>query len=509
MNFQQTLQQLIEGTSKADFAAAEKLLELTAILGEFKCRSWQIHQALDQFAEDPDLAREFSRRLILAGSIPKTRWWAKRIKHLRRQGDQLVAQVVAEEAASWLGHPEWPVRQGAVELLAVGCSIRGEWLQQALRDFRVYVRGMVYRIICFALANPDVQKVEGLSRTQLIEMVEQGLADPSPYVREKAAYCLSYLPEVDSIELLQPLLYQTEQPSRVRLAILNALMENLGEEEQRHLLWSLRRDQRLVMRLAIREMDCQLSRLDLEEDEPLLAWGQYYSPWDSGNKEALDRWLAMLLQSEPAGQKEIIGLLKRAWQFHWLTDWLDFLKEASDKQLQIPVDLWELVGEEAVPALLEILRKEKDVQLRQIAMAILGRLGCYDELERHLLETRNPPDWEGVLEQLAREGNPIRLNNIRPLLTSFAPRVILAATRYLLAIDSQQLSQWLKAELLQQLLQNVAEGKIYGKNWGDLARLLAALACKWQVDLRLLLPGSEQDNILLQQFILEVYTHRS
>lgn len=507
MNFQQTLHELIEQTSQADFEAAEKLLELTAILGEFKCRSWQIHQALDRFAEALELAREFTRRLILAGSIPKTRWWAKRIKHLRRQGDQLVAQEVAEEAATWLDHPEWPVRQGAVELLAVGSIIQGEWLLQAVKDFRVYVRGMVYRIICFALANPEVQRLEGISRQQLIELVQQGLTDPSPYVREKAAYCLSYLPDVDSSELLQPLLYQSQQPARVRLAVLNALLENMDDDEQYRLLWSLRQDERLCLRLAVREMDFQLSRLELEEEEPLLAWGQHYSPWDSGEKAELDLCLSRLLAAEAGEQANLVGQLAGKWQKNWLKDWLDFLKEVSDKQLTMTEAIWELAGEEIIPDLQKLLQQEKDIQLRQMAMVILGRLGCYETLEKHLLETRNPPDWEGALEQLAREGNPARLSSIRPLLSSFAPRVILAATRYLLAIDGQQLSQWQQAELLQQLLQNVAEGKIYGKNWGDMARLLAALASKWQVDLRLLWPVGE-DNILLQQFILEVYTHR-
>ncbi|MHB8984116.1 MAG: HEAT repeat domain-containing protein [Carboxydocellales bacterium] len=500
---------LIMLTKRGNAQAAEELLEMSAIFGELTDISKEMSQALQEY-----LARygiELAAKLLETGNIPKIKTLAQQLKKIP---DQEFFQRLTEVAKTFTQHTHWASRQGALEILAKCPEIKGEWLLQFYRDQRVYTRALTLRLINRWISGRSSFIITGLAEEALYKFVIQACNDQSPLVREKAVLALANLAHPEITQHLRTIATQDTETVKVRMAAIQGLSLLLTSVEFWHFLYSLGDDPRFAIRLYVRELAWEQAVNETGLDIPggvqqeaghddSLYWGQYYC-FISGEKlKALDVLLQEWWQSfgrkvsAPLGRdQQLLTKLHALGPVEViLPQILDFYLEGEERILGKPGtfrsaqrfhtfrSILLTFGAEALPQLSSLLKQE-DVMLRSAAIEALSELALAGQateqvktvLVEHLKKATNPPDQERILAALYAFPHEDLIPEVLPFLSSVSPKVVVQAASLLNSLVQVDDSRCINThEVLERIMDNVRERKIFGRLWGDLALYTAKI----------------------------------
>ncbi|MDA8213094.1 MAG: HEAT repeat domain-containing protein [Clostridia bacterium] len=500
---------LIKLTRQGNAQAAEELLEMRAILGELTCISKEMSQALKGYLAEKGI--ELTEKLLEAGNIPKIKALAQQLKKLPDAG--FFARLAAL-AATFLRHSSWASRQGALEILAKCPEIRGEWLLQAYLDQRVYTRALALRLINRWMSGRSGLAISGLEGEALYTFVLQACSDQSPLVREKAILALANLQHPEVAGHIREVAARETEPIKVRMAAIQGLSLLLSVDEFWHFLYTLGNDPSFSMRLYVRELAWELAMNESGLDYPgslngepdpddSLYWGNYYCFWSGDKLNSLDLVLQEWWEAfggkvaAPRGKdQELLAKLRNLGPAEAiLPQILDFYLEGEERILGKPGavrsaqrfqtfrSILLTFGIEGIPQLTRLLN-QGDVHLRSAAIEALAELALTGQspepvktaLVKHLKKATNPPDQERALAALYAFPHEDLIPEVLPFLSSVSPKVVVQAASLLNSLVQVDDSRCINTqEVLEQIMNNVRERKIFGRLWGDLALYTAKI----------------------------------
>lgn len=494
---------LIKLTRQGNAQAAEELLEMSAILGELACISKEMSQVLMGYLSQHGL--ELTGKLLEAGNIPKIKTLSQQLKKIP---DKSFFHSLTGVAVTFLHHSSWASRQGALEILAKCPEIRGEWLLQAYQDQRVYTRALTMRLINRWISGRSDFTVTGLEGEDLYNFVHRACSDQSPLVREKAVLALANLQHPEVIDHLREIASRENEPVKVRMAAIQGLSLLQTTEEFWYFLYNLGNDSRFSIRLYARELAYELASneagLDYSgslseepEHDDSVYWGQYYcfmtgdklkdldivlqEWWEAfGGKVAAPRGKDQELMSRLSSLGPVQAILPQILDFYLEGEERILGKPGAVKSAQRFHSFRAILltfGAEAIPELTGIL-KQDDVHLRSAAIEALAELALDGQateqvkkaLVDHLKKASNPPDQERILAALYAFPHEDLIVEVLPFLSSVSPKVVVQAASLLNSLVQVDDSRCINTqEVLERIMNNVRERKIFGRLWGDLA----------------------------------------